>query len=151
MKNNASADLGDEQHRRDEVREREIYDRFSLLRRDPDGQSHEAVGDLLIAGYYYYHNAVYNNLCGRNQVGQFWSPLYKQERVGLNGRRFMLLKFRSMVVDAESDGRPVWAAERDARITRVGRFIRRARIDELPQLFNVLCGDMSMVGRTKNL
>ena len=66
--------------------------------------------------------------------------------MGLNGRRFMLLKFRSMVVDAEPDGRPVWAAVGDARITRVGRFIRRARIDELPQLFNVLRGDMSMVG-----
>lgn len=76
----------------------------------------------------------------------FGPVLYKQERVGFNGRRFILLKFRSMVADAEPDGRPVWAAERDARITRVGRFIRRARIDELPQLFNVLCGDMSMVG-----
>ena len=58
----------------------------------------------------------------------------------------MLLKFRSMVLDAEPDGRPVWAAERDLRITRVGRFIRCTRIDELPQLFNVLCGDMSVVG-----
>src|SRR6516165_3382823 len=51
-----------------------------------------------------------------------------------------------MVLDAELDGRPVWAAERDIRITRVGRFIRCTRIDELPQLFNVLCGDMSVVG-----
>ena len=76
----------------------------------------------------------------------FGPELYRQERIGLNGRRFMLLKFRSMVVNAEPDGRPVWAAERDARITRVGRFIRRARVDELPQLFNVLGGDMSVVG-----
>jgi lipopolysaccharide/colanic/teichoic acid biosynthesis glycosyltransferase len=76
----------------------------------------------------------------------FGPVLYKQERVGFNGRRFMLLKFRSMVADAEPDGRPVWAAERDARITRVGQYIRRARIDELPQLFNVFCGDMSIVG-----
>jgi lipopolysaccharide/colanic/teichoic acid biosynthesis glycosyltransferase len=51
-----------------------------------------------------------------------------------------------MVDDAEPDGRPVWAAERDVRITRVGRFIRCTRVDELPQLFNVLCGDMSVVG-----
>ncbi len=72
--------------------------------------------------------------------------LYRQERVGRGGRRFVLLKFRSMVSDAERDGRPVWAAERDARISRVGRFIRQTRIDELPQLINVLRGDMSLVG-----
>jgi exopolysaccharide biosynthesis polyprenyl glycosylphosphotransferase len=71
---------------------------------------------------------------------------YRQERVGLNGRRFALLKFRSMRQDAEADGRPVWAAARDDRITRIGRFIRLTRIDELPQLFNVLRGDMSLVG-----
>jgi lipopolysaccharide/colanic/teichoic acid biosynthesis glycosyltransferase len=76
----------------------------------------------------------------------FGPVFYRQERVGLNGLRFMLLKFRSMVLDAEPDGRPVWAVERDVRITRVGRFIGCTRIDELPQLFNVLCGDMSMVG-----
>ena len=72
--------------------------------------------------------------------------LYRQERVGYNGRRFVLFKFRSMVDDAEKDGRPVWAAERDPRVTRVGRLIRRTRIDELPQLFNVLRGEMSIVG-----
>ncbi|MBV8774973.1 MAG: exopolysaccharide biosynthesis polyprenyl glycosylphosphotransferase [Deltaproteobacteria bacterium] len=71
---------------------------------------------------------------------------YRQERVGLGGRRFMLMKFRSMVRDAEPDGQPVWAAERDIRITRIGRFLRCTRLDELPQLFNVLSGDMSMVG-----
>jgi len=71
---------------------------------------------------------------------------YRQERVGLGGRRFALLKFRSMRQDAEADGRPVWAAIADARITRVGRLIRCTRIDELPQLLNVLYGDMSMVG-----
>jgi len=66
--------------------------------------------------------------------------------VGLGGRRFNLLKFRSMIEDAEPEGRPVWAAQNDNRVTRVGRFIRRMRIDELPQLFNVLRGEMSMVG-----
>jgi exopolysaccharide biosynthesis polyprenyl glycosylphosphotransferase len=71
---------------------------------------------------------------------------YRQERVGLGGRRFRLLKLRSMRQDAEADGRPVWAAAEDDRITRVGRFIRCTRIDELPQLFNVLRGEMSMVG-----
>jgi exopolysaccharide biosynthesis polyprenyl glycosylphosphotransferase len=71
---------------------------------------------------------------------------YRQERVGLNGRRFVLLKFRSMRQDAEADGRPVWAAARDNRVTRVGGFMRLTRIDELPQLFNVLRGEMSLVG-----
>lgn len=72
--------------------------------------------------------------------------LYRQERVGLGGRGFTLLKFRSMGVDAEVGGTPRWAAQRDSRVTRVGTFIRSARIDELPQLLNVLRGDMSLVG-----
>jgi lipopolysaccharide/colanic/teichoic acid biosynthesis glycosyltransferase len=76
----------------------------------------------------------------------FGPVFYRQERMGLNGRRFVLLKFRTMVLDAEPDGRPVWAAECDIRITRVGRFIRCTRIDELPQFFNVLRGEMSVVG-----
>jgi sugar transferase (PEP-CTERM system associated) len=71
--------------------------------------------------------------------------LYRQERVGLNGRRFVLLKFRSMRHDAEQ-GVPVWARDDDARVTRVGRIIRKTRLDELPQLWNVLRGDMSFVG-----
>lgn len=75
-----------------------------------------------------------------------WPFLYLQERVGLNGRVFKVIKFRSMRRDAESDGRPRWAKAGDDRITRVGRFIRKSRIDELPQLWNVLVGDMSMVG-----
>ncbi len=72
--------------------------------------------------------------------------LYRQERVGLNGRVFRLTKFRSMRLDAERDGTPRWATAQDARVTRVGRVIRKLRIDELPQLFNVLLGDMSVVG-----
>lgn len=72
--------------------------------------------------------------------------LYRQERVGLNGRPFNVVKFRSMRNDAEKDGRPVWATANDARVTRVGQVIRKLRIDELPQLFSVLSGDMSLVG-----
>ena len=72
--------------------------------------------------------------------------LYRQVRVGQNWRLFQVFKFRSMVVNAEKDGTPQWAQKDDARITRVGRFIRRSRIDELPQIFNVLRGDMSFVG-----
>ena len=72
--------------------------------------------------------------------------LYRQERVGENGRTFVLSKFRSMRKDAEQGGRPVWAKDGDERVTRVGRFIRTTRLDELPQLWNVLRGDMSFVG-----
>ncbi len=71
--------------------------------------------------------------------------LYRQERVGLRGRPFTLLKFRSMRTDAEARG-PVWAAQRDPRVTRIGAFIRLTRIDELPQLLNVLRGQMSFIG-----
>lgn len=71
---------------------------------------------------------------------------YKQERVTLHERRFMIIKFRSMVVDAEKDGRPHPTGENDSRITKVGRVIRPTRIDELPQLFNIIKGDMSIVG-----
>ncbi|MDE2580816.1 MAG: exopolysaccharide biosynthesis polyprenyl glycosylphosphotransferase [Rhodospirillales bacterium] len=71
---------------------------------------------------------------------------YRQLRVGLHGKPFTLLKFRSMRADAESGGTPRWAARRDDRVTRVGRFIRSTRIDELPQLVNVLRGEMSLVG-----
>ncbi|MCK0070450.1 TIGR03013 family PEP-CTERM/XrtA system glycosyltransferase [Kordiimonas sp. 5E331] len=71
---------------------------------------------------------------------------YRQERVGLNGETFNLLKFRSMTVDAEKEGRPEWAKEADPRITKIGGFLRRTRIDELPQLINVFRGDMSFVG-----
>ncbi len=71
---------------------------------------------------------------------------YRQLRTGLNGRSFTLLKFRSMRADAESGGIPRWAQKQDPRITRIGHFIRQTRIDELPQLLNVLRGDMSVVG-----
>ncbi|MHB1062261.1 MAG: TIGR03013 family XrtA/PEP-CTERM system glycosyltransferase, partial [Thiobacillus sp.] len=72
--------------------------------------------------------------------------LYRQERVGQGGRNFTILKFRSMCVDAEKDGKPRWAGQNDSRVTLTGRFIRRTRIDELPQVFNVFFGDMSFVG-----
>ncbi|MES2878600.1 MAG: exopolysaccharide biosynthesis polyprenyl glycosylphosphotransferase, partial [Pseudomonadota bacterium] len=72
--------------------------------------------------------------------------LYLQERVGLHGRLFNVVKFRSMRIDAEKDGKPRWASVTDDRVTRVGRVIRKLRIDELPQLFSVLGGDMSLVG-----
>ena len=71
---------------------------------------------------------------------------YRQERVGLNGQTFNVIKFRSMRQDAEKDGTPRWAGAGDARVTRVGKFIRKTRIDELPQLLCVLKGDMSLVG-----
>jgi len=72
--------------------------------------------------------------------------IYRQERVGLGGRGFMCLKFRSMRTDAEKDGVARWATKNDSRVTRVGAYIRKTRIDELPQLLSVLKGEMSMVG-----
>ena len=70
---------------------------------------------------------------------------YRQERVGKNGRAFVLVKFRSMRVDAEQEG-PVWATKDDDRTTRVGRIIRKIRVDEIPQFWNILRGDMNFVG-----
>jgi exopolysaccharide biosynthesis polyprenyl glycosylphosphotransferase len=70
---------------------------------------------------------------------------YRQERTGLNGKSYWLWKFRSMRTDAEKDG-AVWARTNDDRVTRVGRFIRKTRIDEIPQVLNILTGDMSFVG-----
>jgi Undecaprenyl-phosphate glucose phosphotransferase len=74
------------------------------------------------------------------------SALFRQERMGLDGRPFAILKFRSMIDDAERDSGPVWAREDDDRVTSLGRFLRRSNLDELPQLWNVLRGDMSIVG-----
>ncbi|EOQ16822.1 sugar transferase [Bacillus cereus] len=73
------------------------------------------------------------------------APIYFQERLGINGKKFNVFKLRSMVKDAEING-PQWAKEHDSRITKVGLFIRKTRIDELPQLLNILRGDMSFVG-----
>jgi len=72
--------------------------------------------------------------------------LYRQERVGKDGRLFTLYKFRTMVDGAEKHVGPVWAAKDDDRITPLGRILRRTRLDELPQLYNILRGDMSLVG-----
>jgi sugar transferase (PEP-CTERM system associated) len=77
----------------------------------------------------------------------FGAPvLYKQRRVGLNGRIYEVIKFRSMTVNAEGDGKARWATTNDARVTKVGKFIRKTRIDELPQILNVMAGDMAFVG-----
>jgi len=77
----------------------------------------------------------------------FGAPvLFRQSRVGEHGKNFEVLKFRSMTVDAEGDGKAVWATTNDSRVTRVGNFIRKVRIDELPQIINVLSGDMAFIG-----
>jgi sugar transferase (PEP-CTERM system associated) len=72
--------------------------------------------------------------------------IYRQRRMGLNGHEFDILKFRSMADDAEKDSGPTWAGRNDARISRVGKLLRKLRLDELPQLINVLRGEMSFVG-----
>lgn len=82
-------------------------------------------------------------------VVKFDSPgpaLFEQIRVGLGGKPFVIYKFRSMRQDAEADGKAQWAQKNDQRITKVGKFLRMTRLDELPQLYNVLHGDMSLVG-----
>jgi exopolysaccharide biosynthesis polyprenyl glycosylphosphotransferase len=71
---------------------------------------------------------------------------YSQERVGLKGRTFKVYKFRSMSKDAERHSGPAWAVDKDPRVTRVGAFLRLSHLDELPQLWNVLRGDMNLVG-----
>jgi len=81
--------------------------------------------------------------CDRSGPGPVY---YQQARVGLNGRLFKVWKFRSMVTDAEVCGHAQWATENDSRVTAVGAIIRKYRLDELPQLFNVLKGEMSLVG-----
>jgi putative colanic acid biosynthesis UDP-glucose lipid carrier transferase len=72
--------------------------------------------------------------------------LYRQKRVGWNGREFTMLKFRSMPVEAERESGPVWASKKDDRATPFGAFLRKTSLDELPQLFNVLRGEMSLIG-----
>lgn len=74
------------------------------------------------------------------------NPIFHQTRIGKNGEEFTLLKFRSMRIDAEDDGKPKLCSEDDSRLTRIGAFLRRHHLDELPQLLNVLVGDMSFVG-----
>jgi exopolysaccharide biosynthesis polyprenyl glycosylphosphotransferase len=72
--------------------------------------------------------------------------VFKQERIGRNGKPFIMMKFRSMYQDAEKRSGPVWATENDPRITPIGRFLRKTRLDEIPQFINVLKGEMSLVG-----
>ena len=72
--------------------------------------------------------------------------IFKQERVGLKGKTFYILKFRSMRVNAEHTGSGVYSGKGDPRVTRVGRFLRASSLDELPQFFNIFCGDMSFIG-----
>ena len=72
--------------------------------------------------------------------------IFRQERCGRDGKTFSMLKFRSMRMDAEQVSGPTWATEDDPRVTRLGRFLRKSRLDEIPQLINVISGDMSLVG-----
>ena len=72
--------------------------------------------------------------------------IYHQERLGFKGKPYMIYKFRSMVIDAEENSGPVWTTDNDPRITSFGRILRKYRLDELPQLFNVFLGQMSLIG-----
>jgi len=99
-----------------------------------------ALAGLLIAGPVMLLIAIAIKLDSRGPI------FYRQSRIGLNGKQYDILKFRSMKADAESKSGPVWAQEADPRITRVGRILRKSRLDELPQFLNVLFGEMSFVG-----
>jgi lipopolysaccharide/colanic/teichoic acid biosynthesis glycosyltransferase len=80
------------------------------------------------------------------KLDSYGPVFFRQERVGENGRLFTLYKFRTMVQDAEKETGPVWAQDTDPRTTRLGKILRRTGLDEIPQMFNVLIGDMSFVG-----
>jgi len=80
------------------------------------------------------------------KLGSKGPVFYRQVRVGLDGKNFRMLKYRTMVLDAERETGAIWSPSNDPRVTRIGRFLRKSSIDELPQLFNVLKGDMSLVG-----
>jgi len=86
------------------------------------------------------------NRRGGRRNGSENEPPSERRKADAYGRLFTIYKFRSMVMDAESKTGPVWATAQDSRVTRVGRFLRRARLDEIPQLWNVMLGDMSLVG-----
>lgn len=79
-------------------------------------------------------------------LDDFHSPIFSQKRVGMRGKEFVIYKFRSMRIDSESDGIPRLCEENDSRLTRIGAFLRSHHLDEFPQLWNVLKGDMSIVG-----
>lgn len=116
------------------------------VRRDPLQQAAKRAFDVAIAGTALWCGAPF--LAALAVAVKLDSPgpaLYQQTRVGKDGKPFQCLKFRSMTTDAEKDG-PRWARSFDSRVTRVGGFLRRTSLDELPQLFNVLVGDMSLVG-----
>ena len=81
-----------------------------------------------------------------NMIGSKGPLFYKQIRVGRNGMHFKIYKFRSMVVNAEKEGKAVWASKEDTRITIFGKFLRKTRIDEIPQFLNILLGEMSLIG-----
>lgn len=83
--------------------------------------------------------------CVAIMLDDFGSPFYKQERLGHLGKTIKIVKLRSMKLDAEKNGAQ-WAKKNDTRVTKIGHFIRKTRIDELPQLFNVIMGDMSLIG-----
>lgn len=103
--------------------------------------------DLLLSGFGLLLSSPFWLLFGLLIKLQDHGPVfYGQERVGENGTVFRVLKFRSMIVDAEKQTGAVWAVENDPRVTRIGRLLRATAMDELPQLWNIFKGDMSFVG-----
>jgi exopolysaccharide biosynthesis polyprenyl glycosylphosphotransferase len=115
------------------------------LYRRPYGRAAKRAFDVVVAGFGLFLTAPFFPLVALLVRRTPGPAIFRQERLGEGGRTFTIYKFRTMRADAE-EGRPTWAEERDPRATGVGRFLRRTRVDELPQLWNVLKGDMSIVG-----
>jgi sugar transferase (PEP-CTERM system associated) len=118
--------------------------RFSKLRRFAKRALDLAVGSILLVVSW--PIMIFVAIAIKCEDGLSASVIYRQTRVGRGGGTFDVLKFRSMSEDAEADGKAVWASQNDSRVTRVGNFLRNSRLDELPQVFNVLRGQMSIVG-----
>ena len=137
-----------------ETRRLDIYDpeaarqlTFYRTRRTGISRVAKRVGDILFAlAFLVFTLPVTALTCLLILILEGRPIFYHQERVGLGGRVFTLYKFRSMTVNAEADGIARWTTPSDSRVTSVGRILRFSRIDEIPQLFNVLRGDMSLVG-----
>lgn len=106
-------------------------------------RSFDIVGSLLLLALFFPLMCLVALLVALSSDGPI---LYRQRRVTAGGREFSMFKFRSMYQNAESTGGEIWCSENDKRVTPIGRVLRRYHIDELPQLFNVLCGSMSLVG-----
>lgn len=140
----------------------ELLDRVPIEHLDANWILRSFVDDARVSGFYVLGKRLMDILGGligilillvflpfvalATMLDSGWPIFYSQSRLGRGGRPYNIIKFRTMIQDAEADGRPQWAKEDDERATRIGRFLRKSHIDEIPQFINVLRGEMSLVG-----